>query len=87
MLQAKTLCRRYPALTGRRVDTRRLGRLEAGEARIFVRETAGLKTDTAVQILIDRSGSMGSSRGREPERRAAPHRGGARVLFRHRAGI
>ena len=29
-----------------------------------MREVTGLKTDTAVQILVDRSGSMGSSRGR-----------------------
>ena len=28
----------------------------AGDARIFVREVTGLKTDTAVQILVDRSG-------------------------------
>jgi cobaltochelatase CobT len=65
LLQAQTLCRRYPAPTGRRLDMRRLGRIEAGEARIFRRETAGLQTDTAVQILIDRSGSMGRSRGRD----------------------
>jgi len=65
LLQAATLCRRYPALTGLRIDTRRLGLIEAGAARIFVRDMAGLKTDTAVQILIDRSGSMGSSRGRD----------------------
>ena len=64
LLQAETLCRRYPAAAGRRVDLRRLGRVETGEARIFVREVAGLKTDTAVQILVDRSGSMGSSRAR-----------------------
>src|SRR5208283_2481634 len=65
LLQAQTLCRRYPAPTGRRIDTRRLGRIEAGEARLFRRERAGLKTDAAVQILIDRSGSMGRARGRE----------------------
>ena len=65
LLQTQTLCRRYPAPTGRRIDTRRLGRIEAGEARLFRRERAGLQTDTAVQILIDRSGSMGSSRGRD----------------------
>ena len=65
VLQAETLCRRYPAATGRRVDPRRLSRIETGEARIFVRETSGLATDTAVQILVDRSGSMGSARGRE----------------------
>lgn len=64
-LQAESLCRRYPAAAGRHIDMRRIGRLEAGEARIFVRETVGLKTDTAVQLLLDRSGSMGSSRGRE----------------------
>jgi cobaltochelatase CobT len=65
LLQAETLCRRYSAAAGRRLDLRRLGRIETGEARIFVREMAGLKTDTAVQILVDRSGSMSSSRGRE----------------------
>jgi cobaltochelatase CobT len=65
LLQAETLCRRYPALTGRRLDTRRLGRMEGGEARLFLREMAGFQTDTAVQILLDRSGSMGASRGRE----------------------
>ena len=31
-----------------------------------MRAMAGLQTDTAVQILLDRSGSMGSSRGRGP---------------------
>ena len=66
LLQAQSLCRRYPALTGRRIDTRRLARLEGGEARLFMRAMAGLQTDTAVQILLDRSGSMGSSRGRGP---------------------
>jgi Mg-chelatase subunit ChlD len=64
LLQAETLCRRYPAVAGKRIDTRRLCRIEAGDARMFVREVVGLKTDTAVQILVDRSGSMGSSRGR-----------------------
>jgi hypothetical protein len=47
LLQAETLCRRYPAVTGKRIDTRRLSRIEAGDARIFVREVTGLKTDTA----------------------------------------
>jgi cobaltochelatase CobT len=65
LLQAATLCRRYAAVTGRRIDARRLGRIESGEARLFVRDMAGLATDTALQILIDRSGSMGASRGRE----------------------
>lgn len=65
LLQAETLGRRYCALAGSRIDLRRLGRIEAGDARIFVREVRGLKTDTAVQILLDRSGSMGSSRGHE----------------------
>lgn len=65
LLQAQTLCRRYPAVVGRRIDTRRLCRFEAGDARVFVRETVGLQTDTAVQILVDRSGSMSSSRSRK----------------------
>ena len=72
LLQAETLCRRYPAVTGRRIDTRRLCRFEAGDARIFVREVAGLKTDTAVQILVDRSGSMGSSRAKGKARTPRP---------------
>jgi cobaltochelatase CobT len=62
LLQAETLCRRYRAVTGKRIDSRRLCRFEAGDGRIFVRDVKGLRTDTAVQILVDRSGSMGSSR-------------------------
>ena len=84
LLQAETLCRRYPAVAGRRIDTRRLCRIEAGDARIFVREVAGLKTDTAVQILVDRSGSMGSSRGQREVRSPASDRSGAGVLLCHR---
>jgi cobaltochelatase CobT len=72
LLQAQTLCRYYPAVTGRRIDPRRLGRVETGEARLFVRAMAGLAIDTAVQILIDRSGSMGASRGREKARVPRP---------------
>ena len=72
LLQAESLCRRYPAVTGKRIDTRRLCRIEAGDARIFVREVTGLKTDTAVQILVDRSGSMGSSRGAAKSRTPRP---------------
>jgi len=64
LLQAETLCRRYPAIAGKRIDTRRLCRIETGDARMFVRDVVGLKTDTAVQILVDRSGSMGSARSR-----------------------
>jgi len=72
LLQAQTLCRRYPAMVGRRIDTRRLCRFEAGDPRVFVRETVGLQTDTAVQILVDRSGSMGSSRTRKKSATARP---------------
>ena len=64
LLQAEALCRHYPAMTGRRIDARRIGRIEAGEQRLFRREAAGCTTDTAVQILVDRSGSMGARRGR-----------------------
>jgi cobaltochelatase CobT len=72
LLQAATLCRRYPAPTGLRIDTRRLALIEAGAVRIFARHMAGLMTDTAVQLLIDRSGSMGSSRGRDRAGTARP---------------
>ena len=72
LLQAQTLCRRHPAVVGRRIDTRRLCRFEAGDPRVFVRETVGLQTDTALQILVDRSGSMGSSRTRKNSGAARP---------------
>jgi cobaltochelatase CobT len=72
LLQAQTLCRRYPAIVGRRIDTRRLCRFETGDPRVFVRETVGLQTDTVVQILVDRSGSMGSSRTRKKSATARP---------------
>jgi len=65
LLQAATLCRRYPAATGMRIDPRRLGLVEAGATKMFSRAMTGLETDTAIQILIDRSGSMGSVRGRQ----------------------
>ena len=61
LLQAQTLSRRYAAAAGRRIHRGRLARLETGDVHVFVRELMGLSTDTAVQILIDRSGSMASA--------------------------
>jgi len=66
LLQTRTPCRRMSTMVGRKIDPRRLGRFETGDPRLFVRETAGVQIDTAVQVLLDRSGSMGSS----PSRRA-----------------
>lgn len=72
LLQTEALCRHYPAMTGRRIDARRIGRSEAGEQRLFRREAAGRTTDSAVQILVDRSGSMGTCRGRDRACAARP---------------
>jgi cobalamin biosynthesis protein CobT len=42
-----------------RLDTRRLGMLVAGSINVFKKEVAGEKIDTAVEFLVDMSGSMG----------------------------
>jgi cobaltochelatase CobT len=72
LVQAETFCRRYPAATGKRIDARQLCRIETGDVRVFVREMAGLKTDTAVQILVDRSASMSSSSSSGKSQSARP---------------
>lgn len=43
---------------GRRVDVSRLWRTKAGDYRVFVEKTEALRINTAVQILVDCSGSM-----------------------------
>jgi cobaltochelatase CobT len=43
---------------GRKVDGRRLYRLESGDARVFRRIDQRIRTNTAVHLLVDISGSM-----------------------------
>ena len=46
---------------GRRIDTRRLCRLSVGNARVFCKAKPKKATGAAVHILLDLSGSMGST--------------------------
>lgn len=58
LLQAEQRSRRRPARRGKRLDRRRLIRARMGDPRVFVNRTRGVAVNTAVQILLDRSGSM-----------------------------
>lgn len=57
-LEAQTRRRRYAAQTGRRIMGHRIPRVVTGDMRIYERRTETRGVDTAVQLLIDRSGSM-----------------------------
>ena len=59
LLQSESLCRRLPAMSGRRLDAKRMYRARNGDGRIFRRVEEGITTDTAIQVLVDRSGSTG----------------------------
>ena len=61
LASAKRTARRV-ARRGKRLDRRRLVRAMSGETKIFVNRKQGVAVNTAVQILVDRSGSM---QGRE----------------------
>ena len=50
--------RRRTARRGKRLDRNRLVKAMAGNPKIFVHRTQGVAVNTAVQILLDRSGSM-----------------------------
>ena len=58
LLAAARQSRRCAARRGKRMDCRRLVKAMAGDPRIFVSKTQGIAVNTAVQILLDRSGSM-----------------------------
>ena len=58
LLAAAKQSRRCAARRGKRMDCRRLVKAMAGDPRIFVSKTQGIAVNTAVQILLDRSGSM-----------------------------
>jgi cobaltochelatase CobT len=57
LLQSESLCRRLPAMSGHRLEPKRMYRARNGDGRIFRREEEGIATDTAIQVLVDRSGS------------------------------
>lgn len=58
LVQAKTLSRNQPREIGNRLDNRVLHRARQGDPRIFRGRTERKKVNTAVQILLDQSGSM-----------------------------
>jgi cobalamin biosynthesis protein CobT len=58
LVQAQRWNRLETRRTGRILDTRRLYRSQAGDNRIFLRRNESVAPNTAVQILLDRSGSM-----------------------------
>ena len=70
LLQAESLSRRARCATGRRLDFRRLAGVAVGETRLFLQETAGISTETAVHLLLDRSSSMATDRRIEVAREA-----------------
>ena len=61
VLAAAKRSKRSAARRGKRVDPRRLVKGLTGDPRIFVSKTEGVAVNTAVQIVMDRSGSMCSN--------------------------
>jgi Mg-chelatase subunit ChlD len=58
LLQAESRCRQTHTMAGRKIDARKLSGIAAGDFRVFKKRMEGIKTETAVQIVVDRSGSM-----------------------------
>lgn len=58
LLAAAKQSSRRPARRGKRIDRRRLVKAMSGNPSIFVNKKEGISVNTAVQILLDRSGSM-----------------------------
>jgi len=50
--------KRYNTSSGSRLDTSRMMRVATGNTKVFLKRIEGVTMNTAVQILIDRSGSM-----------------------------
>lgn len=61
LLQAKLDCRVSLKRQGKRIDTGRIAMLTAGETRIFRSKARAERQSAAVQLLLDKSGSMNSS--------------------------
>jgi len=60
LVQAESWNRLETRRTGRSLDTRRLHRVCVGDDRVFQKRNSQIAPNTAVQILLDRSGSMGA---------------------------
>ena len=58
LLAAERLARRIVARRGKRLSRGRLVKALQGNPNVFVNKTRGVAVNTAVQILLDRSGSM-----------------------------
>ena len=58
LLHAQTREQQWLHTSGKRVDGKRLTRLSSGDSRIFIKRDEMRKTDTAVHVLLDASGSM-----------------------------
>jgi cobalamin biosynthesis protein CobT len=63
LIQATTFTRPRAARTGVRIDNRLIHRLAVSDTRIFKRRVEKVAVNTAVYILVDRSGSMASQMG------------------------
>lgn len=62
---------RHNSYSGRRINQRKLAGVKTGDTRIFEKKVEGQELDTAVQVLVDRSGSMGFSDSMEPAMKSA----------------
>ena len=58
LLHAQTREQPWLHTSGKRVDGKRLTRLSSGDSRIFIKRDEVQRTDTAVHLLLDTSGSM-----------------------------
>jgi cobaltochelatase CobT len=57
-LLAESRCRQKHTMAGRKIDAKQLAGMSSGDFRVFKKRIEGIKTETAVQIVVDRSGSM-----------------------------
>ena len=58
LLHAQTREQQWLHTSGKRVDGKRLTRLFSGDSRVFIKRDEMRRTDTAVHVLLDASGSM-----------------------------
>jgi len=58
LLHAQTREQQWLHTSGKRLDGKRLTRLSSGDSRIFIKRDEMRRTDTAVHVLLDTSGSM-----------------------------
>ena len=58
IVQASLHVRTQPSRRGRKIDPRRLVRVSRGDCRIFLQQEEKKRPNTAVHLLLDRSGSM-----------------------------